>query len=532
MNMNIKGLSQFASGDTKKPRKKINKRHLKYGSLATVLTALFVAAVVLVNVVATMLFDRFPITLDLTGDSIYSVSEETIDYISGIDVPVSITVMSSEEEFRNISDYTVQCAELLENYQQYNPQITVSYKDLLSNPDFTANYSQVLTSGDIIVELGNDSDHERVKVVSLCDIINVPDDYSATLAGYEQTYGALYTHQMFDYYGVIVSSNAEQAITSAIMAVTDANPITVATLTYPGARESDVSGLTDLLDRNGYILTTIDIQTTAQIPDDVDIIIIPAPKVDYTEADTQKITEWLTNGGKLERDLIYVASAEQGDTPNLDALLYRYGITVEDSVIYETNSNYYTGVESYTIQTMVSENYRDDIANPDLPLIVPNSRAITTRFDLESGYTTCEILVSSSNGAVLRSMSDTSEDWDPTDVTDRGVHNSVVLGRYEAINQDTHISSYTNVIAIGSDMMLQSTLMSAAMYNNGDFFLSLINELSGKTEGISILPKTIQASGVLVNDTVKNGLNLTFAVIIPVAVLAIGTVVWIRRRHM
>lgn len=81
-------------------------------------------------------------------------------------------------------------------------------------------------------------------------------------------------------------------------------------------------------------------------------------------------------------------------------------------------------------------------------------------------------------------------------------------------------------------MMLQSTLMSAAMYNNGDFFLSLINELSGKTEGISILPKTIQASGVLVNDTVKNGLNLTFAVIIPVAVLAIGTVVWIRRRHM
>ncbi len=528
--MNIKGFSQFASGNGGREKKKINKRHLKYGSLATGLTVLFVAAVVLVNIVVTMLFDRFPITLDLTGDSIYSVSEETRDYVEGITSPVSITIMATEDNFRSISDYTVQCAELLENYQQYNPLISVSYRDLLSNPDFTANYSQVLTSGDIIVELDN-QEHNRVKVVSLCDIINVPDDYAATLAGYEQSYGALYTHQMFDYYGIIVSSNAEQAITSAIMAVTDANPITVATLTYPGGNESDVSGLTNLLDKNGYVLTTLNIQTD-DIPEDVDIIIIPAPKVDYTEAETQKISEWLTNGGELGRDLIYVASAQQAQTPNLDALLYRYGITVEDKIIYETNSNYYTGVQNYTFQTMASENYRDDIANPELSLVVPNARAVTARFNLESGYTTCEVLVNSSNGAVLRDMYDTSSEWDASEAQERGTFSSVVLGRYEALNQDTHISSYTNVIAVGSDLMLSSTLMSASQFNNGDFFLSLINELSGKTEGITILPKTIQASGVLVNDTVKNSLNLTFAVIIPALVLIVGTAVWIRRRHM
>ena len=80
--------------------------------------------------------------------------------------------------------------------------ITVSYKDLLSNPDFVANYSQTLTSGDIIVELG-DSDHSRVKVITLADIINVPEDVAMYLTAYTESYGALYTHQLFDSYGYI-----------------------------------------------------------------------------------------------------------------------------------------------------------------------------------------------------------------------------------------------------------------------------------------------------------------------------------------
>ncbi len=525
--MNIKGFSSAANKE-KKERQPINKRHLKYGSLATGLVILFIAAVVLVNVVVTMLFDRFPITLDLTGNSIYTVSEETKNYISGIEVPVDITVMATEDSFRGISDYTNQCSELLSSYAQYNPNITVRYKDLLSNPDFVSNYSQNLGSCDIIVELA-DSTHTRVKVVTLADIISVPEEYEPTLAEGKQLYGGLYTHQVFNSRSLITSSNAEQALTSAIMAVTDANPITVCTLSFPGGKESDVSGLTNLLDKNGYIITSMDIQRD-EIPEDVDILIIPAPKVDYTEAETEKITNWLTNGGKLGRDIIYVASAEQGKTPNLDALLYRYGITVEPKVIYETNSGYYTGTQNFTFQTLASENYRKDIGNPGLSMVIPNSRAISTRFDNTDGYNSCEVLVQSSKNAVLWDMYLTDE-FDEEMATERGVFSSVVLGRYKALNQETHISSFTNVIAIGSDLVVASRVMSAPQYNNGDFFLSLINELSGKTEGVIIVPKKIKQTGVLVNDSLKNSLNLTFAVIIPIAVLAVGTFVWIRRRH-
>lgn len=516
---------------------KINKRTLKYGSFATALTILFVAAVVLLNVVATMLFDRFPMALDLTEGGIYTVSEETLDYIATIEVPVEITVMSTEDEYRSISDYTIQCAELLKKYEQHNPNISVTFKDLLSNPDFVANYSQTLESGDIIVELAG-SDHERVKVVSLTDILNVVQtdqyDYQSMMVAYEQQYGAAYTHSLFVQQGAIKSSNAEQAVTSALMAVTDANPITVAVVKYTGGMESDVSGLTDLLDKNGYIIKEFNIQKE-EIPSDVDLLIIPAPKIDYTTTETEKLTEWLTNGGVLGKHMIYLASSEQPATPNLDSLLYKYGITVENKVVYETNTDYYSGYANYIYQFLAdtASEYIEDVANVSLPVYVPNSRMISTRFDSSTdGYNANIPLVRSSASAVLRDMYSTDEDFDPESVAEKNSYNSVVLASYKALNQETHISTYNYILALGSDLIVDPVLMSASQYNNGDIILSTVNQMTGKTEGITILPKVVKSNSFDIAQSDINTLTAVFAVIIPAAVLILGIVVWVRRRHM
>ena len=525
MKMNL--ISSY-SGE-KKAKKPLNKRKLKYGSLATGLTVLFIVAVILVNAVVTALFERFPINIDLTSESIYSVSKETEDYVSSLTVAIDITVMATEEQYRSVSEYSVQCAELLEKYAQYNPLITVRYKDLLSNPDFVANYSQSLEQGDIIVEPA-DGDHTRVKVVKLTDIINVAEDYESYLTSYAQYYGAATTHNLFYSNKLIASSNAEQALTSAVMAVSDANPITVAVLSYTGANESDISGLSNLLDKNGYMLTSVNIQTE-EISEEVDIVIIPAPKVDYTEAETEKLQKWLTNNGVLGKDLIYIASPEQPKTPNLDALLYRYGVVVEQKIIYETNSNYYYGTQSTTFQTIVDDEFTQGITNPYLSLVVPNSRAVTTRFEDADAYNSCKILATSSSSAVLRDMYDTAENWDSSTATEKGTFTSVALARYKALNQETHISTFNDILVVGSDVMILPTIIGQSQFANGDFFINVINEMTGKTEGVTIVPKKIQSKSVLVSDSVKNSLNLVFAVVIPVVVLALGTFVYLRRRH-
>ncbi len=510
-------------------KKHINKRRLKYGSFATALTVFVIAAIVLVNIVATMLFDRFPITLDLTSGSIYTVSQETIDYISGIESPVAITVLSTEEEFRSISSYAAQCAELMKNYTQHNSRISLRFMDMLSNPDFVANYTQELENGDIIVELDN-GEHNRVKVVSLIDIINVTEEYEPYLSQMAQVNGAAYTHSMFNAYNYIESSNAEQAITSAIMAVTDANPITVTVLTYPGANESDISGLTDLLDSNGYMLTETDI-SAEELTDDIDLAIIPAPKLDYPTEIITKIENWLEGGGMLEKDLIYVASAEQPKTPNLDALLYKYGLTVEQKIIHETSTQRYTQYDTYTYQNIATENYLGDVTNMDLPIVAPDARPITARFENVDSLYSCEPLVQSAASAVLQNMYDETEEWSAETAEERGSFNTVVIGKQKKINQDTHISTFTNVIAFGSDLMLNSVLTRNAAFNNGSFIISMLNDITGKTEGIVITPKIVSSGTFDITESQTRTLTLVFAAVIPAAVLIVGTVVWIRRRH-
>lgn len=510
---------------------KINKRHLKYGGMATALTVLVIAAVVMVNIVATMLVERFPMTLDLTSGGIYTVSDETAEYIAGVDIPVQISVLSAEDDYRAISSYTAQCVELLKNYTQHNSGITVQYINMMTNPDFVADYTQRLEEGDIIVEPAG-GDHSRVKIVSLTDLITVPEEYASMLAQ-SKTYGAKRVHQTFvagaQSRQVTISANTEQALTSAIMAVTDKNPIIAAVLSYPGANESDISGLTDMLDQNGYVLQYIDIQAE-EISDEVDLAIIPAPKLDYSTAEIQKLENWISGGGMLEKDVIYVASADQPETPNLDGLLYKYGVTVERKIVHETSTRRYSNVDTYTYQDIVTENYLKDVTNMQRPVVVPDSRAVTLRHENVDATYACEPLVASSDTAVLKEMN-APAGWTAETAAERGSFTTVALAKQKKINQDTHISTYTHVIVFGSDLMLNPILTSASSFNNGDFIISMLNEITGKSEGVTIKSKDVNTGSFDITEAQTRTLTLTFALIIPVVVLAAGTFVWIRRRH-
>ena len=89
------------AGAVKEPKEKrsFNKKKLKYGSIATVVTVIFIAAVVLVNLIAGQLSKSHDLKLDLTKDQYYEVSQQTIDYIKNIDRDVEISVMNEKSDF-------------------------------------------------------------------------------------------------------------------------------------------------------------------------------------------------------------------------------------------------------------------------------------------------------------------------------------------------------------------------------------------------------------------------------------------------
>ena len=50
-------------------------RKLRLGTTATLMTVVVIAAVMILNVIVGILFDAFPLSLDLTKDNTYTLSE-------------------------------------------------------------------------------------------------------------------------------------------------------------------------------------------------------------------------------------------------------------------------------------------------------------------------------------------------------------------------------------------------------------------------------------------------------------------------
>lgn len=512
-----------------KTKKKFNKRKLKHGTMAYVLTVLFVAVVVLINVVVGEVLSRIPSTIDMTSTNAFSISGETIDYIEKIDVPITIYVMAPEADYVSISSYTKQTNEILKKYAQHSDNITVEYKDLLTNPDFVSEYTETIDDYDIIVEAKlvdeKGESYKRVKVIDLLDTV----DYGENTTSIQQMimyYGITEAQILYNYEAYVVASVAEQEITSAIMTVTDSNPVTVTIATLSGAKESDISAFTDMLSKNGYLLNTIDIRTD-EIPAETSVLVIPAPKLDYGADEIKKISDYLNNGGKLDKDVLYIASAEQPDTPNLDEFLAEYGIEVTDKIICETDTNYYYNYVNHTYQFAVSENYKQDIHNSELALFLPNALSINALWETE-GMKSTEVFISSSSKAVL-APNNASEEWTPENATEKGVFNSMVVGS-KAVFLEDNTASYSNVAVLSSDAFL--TYVDYTPFLNGEFILSFMNGMTGKTNtGVTIVPKTFSGATFEITEAQKNILKWTFQLVIPLIVLAVGVVVWVRRRH-
>ena len=132
----------------------LKKQRFKYGTVATVFTVVVIAAVILLNVVVSLLTDYYGITFDMTSEKRMTISDETVDIVKNLDREISINVIMTEEEFRT-QTYGNEMAEILKKYEvNGGGNIILNFVDPLRNPTFTQTYEAdiSLKKGDIIVQ--------------------------------------------------------------------------------------------------------------------------------------------------------------------------------------------------------------------------------------------------------------------------------------------------------------------------------------------------------------------------------------------
>ncbi|MBQ8827207.1 MAG: GldG family protein [Oscillospiraceae bacterium] len=496
---------------SEKPKKKFNSKKLKYGTAATVLTIVVIAVVVLVNVIVSLVGDRVNLTIDLTSSKAFEISQESIDYINSLTEDIEIVTMVDESMFKDTSNvYYKQAYEVIKKYEQESDRITVKFVDMTADPTYANRYSEIykgtISEYSIVISCGN-----RIKVISVNDLFNTELNY--------QTYSFQ-----------IVSSKAEQVLTSAIMYVSDPDPKKAVILEIESAGIAD-EYIQTLLEDDGFDVSTSNPQLEP-IPADADLIVINAPLNDFSEEVVDQLYDYMENGGNYGKNLIYLASFSQKDTSNIDAFLAEWGIEVGKGVVGDTNTNNLaTGTTFYAFKNYISDtDYSQNVAQPDLPVVVYNARPVNVLFENSANVTAQALLTTEDTAFVLTDeMQELAQSGTEPEIVN-GIYNTMALANKYTFD-DNNNQVLSNLLVIGASDMLDPGLTGTTYYNNGDYFISIVNAMTGKNAGITIVAKDLTAATFDTDVAKTSAAAWVFLIIIPAAVFVTGIVIWAKRRH-
>ncbi|MEE1105589.1 MAG: Gldg family protein, partial [Ruminococcus sp.] len=220
-------------------------RKMRHGSLAVVFTAIAVAVVILLNVVAGLLVDRFPeMKADFTANKAFALANDTKEYMSRLDKDVKLYIISDEDDFMNTSTYFVQAKNLLDKMvSSSNGKFTYEFVNTTDNPKFTQQYPNinwqtkdtvgVLTCG------------KQYKGLSVKDCFTYDEDY-------------------YNYYGSYswTGTTIEQAVVKGTLDVTTEEKVVVDILTGEGETDTNgYEGLKALLSDNAFQVNEVSLLT-------------------------------------------------------------------------------------------------------------------------------------------------------------------------------------------------------------------------------------------------------------------------------
>lgn len=485
----------------------LKSRKFRFGTLSVVLTVGVIAIVIALNIILSLVGQRVNLVVDLTKDKEFKLSEETVEFLKGIDQDIEITVLNSEIGFKEAHEYYNQAHLLITQFPQVNAKIKIKYVDMDRDPTFATRYTDL------------DLEHNGILISA---------DKNNKALTFEDLFSIGYTQ---DFRSYISGSNVEQAIASGIYAVTSELPLVTI---LQGHDEMSTAGLEELLVRNNFEVKTINI-ATEEIDKNSSVVVIPTPKKDYTAEELEKLDAYFKDRSREQRNLVAIFGYGQPDLPNLQTYLKEWGIEVRSEFIYETNDMYaINNTLGFGFIPRYTENvFAKDLASRNRACAVLFSRALNTLYDNEAGPygQKTERLMITTDSARLTTTLD--EDWRPSDKDEKGQFVSAAKSIRELVHEN---KAYKNAaVVLGSKEFFGDELLENTGFANYEYALNMFNELSQRESPITIKPKKISIEQMPPTLTAAHikiiGLYM-FTILLPLCVLGFGLVVWLRRRHL
>lgn len=478
------------------------KRSFKFGSMATAFTAVFVAIVILLNIGLTIIAQKYPISIDLTKSKDFNLSSETVEYVKKVNQPITIKVFATKSQMES-SSYFVNPIKIIEQYPQYNSNISIQYIDYDKNPTSVAAYkNETISQGDIVVTTTGSDNVQHYKHISSSDLLETQYDSST-------------------YQTQVVGNKAEQQIDNAIDYVTSTNLPTI--LFTQGHDEASSSDYQSLLKGGNFNVNTVN-TTSSDIDADASAIAIVAPQADFSAAEIDKIDKFLKNDGKFGKNILIFLDPRCPSLPNLEEYISEWGVKVGNGAIYDNTNSFDNSVFDPIASTVDTDVAGDNIST-DIGTDIRIARPLTVLFDSKDSREVKSVIETDSTSKLMEDLTGSTSSSDKS-----GPFTVMTKSTWSSSGSSTLTKS--NMIVSGSYEMLDAELLNASNKNNSRILLGIANTLMEKQSTITVSSKYNESASLSMTKVQRSLISIIFIVIIPLAILIIGLVTWLRRRHL
>ncbi len=485
----------YAAGQWREIVNYFRQRNAQYGAVASASVLIVVGLLVAVNYLAA----RRTLRWDLTENQIYSLSDQTVQLLQGLDAPVRFLVFDVEGNFP--------AYRMLDEYEFESNLVDVEYIDADRNPARAQQYA-IDTYGTIIIEYG-----DRQERVTANTEQNLTNGLIRALTGAERTVYFLQGHGERD------TTNTERDGYAAVTAA---------------------------LNRDNYASQPLVLAQVQAVPEDASVVVIAGPTTDLLEPEIAAITQYLDVGGHL-LVLLDPPDAAGSTMPLLESLLADWGITPGNDVVLDVSGmGQLLGTDA---SVPVAASYPPHAITDGFNVLTayPMARTMTPVPGGAGGRFAQPVIETSANSWAESNIAQLLETGEVAREPETGdLPGPVTIGAAvaaptpetevdpvevndtdEAANEPASTSE-TRLVAIGdSDFAANYAL---GISGNQDLFVNTINWLAQQEDLIAIRPRQAADTRLTLTTGQLTGLFWLSLLVVPATVFGAGIYSWSRRR--
>ncbi len=472
-------------------KKSFKDRKFKMGGYQTLVMVIVIVLVVVLNLIV----NKMNISVDLSSDKKYTLTEDTKKLAQGIKDKVKLYYMCQEGNQQSVIE------KVLEQYNGLG-NIEVVDKDPVVYPNFSKQFTDEEIQDNDVIVVNETKDKKRL--VSATKMLVQDMDYMS--GGYTNTL------------------DAEGQITAALQIVTSD---TTNKLYYTsGHGEGEIgSSFQEILDKSNIEAEEIATASAKSIPEDCRILMINGPVYDFTEEEYSLLSEYLKNGGKA---MIYINALPEKEMTNFYKLLADYGVNVAEGFVLDAEGAISEKNPTAFVGSAKEHEITEELTESS-PVVVQGTKGLTVQSDVRSTLTVDPLLTTTDSAFSKTNANATTLEKEDKDINGPFAVAAAITDVYAENTQGQ--GKATKIVLFASSNFNADAYISSNQFGNRSVVLQSATWLTGgETTTLAIPTRSLNMETVMIQEGDIVFFTVALVVVLPLILLAAGFVIWFRRR--